>query len=166
VGIQASFDWLPANGIGNIKRRGDKLIRLAKSRIKGNGCVAVIIDRDGKDIARDEPHCTIHRQCTKANIPLVAAREAMEAWFLADPKICAWLGLSIRLNTETLKDPKRVVATAFFKKIGRPYASRKTRLEIARHCGGVDDTRNASLAAATRQLLQCLQPSAETGDIA
>lgn len=65
-GFGVRIDWLPANGIGNIKRRGDALIRLARDRIdRGRGCVAVVVDRDGKDRGREEPHRTISRTCAR-----------------------------------------------------------------------------------------------------
>ena len=39
AGIGAIVDWLPAAGIGNIKRRAEALIRLARDRVEGRGCL-------------------------------------------------------------------------------------------------------------------------------
>ena len=92
LNIELSLDWLPAHGIGNIKRRGEKLIELAQDRIsQGHGCVAVMLDRDGRDVTRSEPHRTIRRLCRQAGVPLLLATEALEAWLVADAGCADWL---------------------------------------------------------------------------
>jgi len=83
---QVAIDWVPANGIGEIRRRGPHLIELAKARIRQDkGCVAVVVDRDGLDPQRDEPYRGIATICQAAGVPLILCREAIEACFLADP---------------------------------------------------------------------------------
>jgi len=42
--------------------------------------VAVIVDRDGKDAERDEPHLSIARACKVAGVPFIEAVEAFAAW--------------------------------------------------------------------------------------
>lgn len=148
-GCRARLDWLPAGGIGNIKRNAERLIGLAKDRVDdGTGCVAVLVDRDSKDPSREEPHRTISRACRRAKVEFIAAREALEAWFLTDAGICAWLGLAQTPRTDGIANPKRRVALAFDKKLGRPYRKRRARVEVARQCTGVDGTRNESLRRA------------------
>ena len=156
-GCRARVDWLPAGGIGNIKRNADRLIRLAGDRIDGaNGCVAVLVDRDSKDPSTEEPHRTIWRACRRARVEFIAVREAVEAWFLADPGICTWLGLTQPVRTDSIANPKKRVAVAFDKKTGRPYRKRRARVEVARQCTGVDRARNESLSLALRAVDTCL----------
>lgn len=154
-GVRASFDWLPANGIGNIKRNGERLIVLAKDRAGRNGCVAVLVDRDGNDPAKAEPHRSIGVQCRRQRVPFLVAREAMEAWFLTDAVVCAWLGLPQPANTESLGNPKGVLGEAFFKKTGRTYRQRRTRLEVAAKLQRPDPGRNRSLGTGLAHLAEC-----------
>ena len=159
-GHPARFDWLPAGGIGNIKRNAERLIGLARDRLDGRpGCVAILVDRDSKDPARDEPHRTILRVCKRVKVEFVAAREAVEAWFLTDAGICAWLGLTQPSRTDTVRDPKRRVAAAFDRKLGRPYRKRRARVEVARQGNGVDVARNESLRRALDVVDACLSRS-------
>lgn len=156
-GCHARVDWLPAGGIGNIRRNAERLIGLARDRVdNGTGCVAVLVDRDSKDPSRDEPHRTISRACRRAKVEFIAAREAIEAWFLADAGICAWLGLAQPARTDSIANPKQRVALAFDKKLGRPYRKRRARVEVARQCSGVDRTRNESLGHALGAVDTCL----------
>ncbi|MBI3076067.1 MAG: hypothetical protein HYY85_03615 [Deltaproteobacteria bacterium] len=153
----AQLSWLPANGIGNIKRNAEKLILLARDRLeKGRGCVAVLVDRDRKDPSRDEPHRTIARACRRAKVEFIAAREALEAWFLADRGICQWLGLTPSGSTDRISDPKGRVEQAFYRKTGRPYMKRRARLEVARQSTGVDTGKNGSAQQALGAIQQCL----------
>jgi hypothetical protein len=153
--IRAVIDWLPANGLGNIQRNGRKLVALAKDRVGRRGCVAVIIDGDSKNPARDEPHRTIARDCRASNVPLVIARESLEAWLLADRGICEWLEVPTRPTTHTLGDPKDVVSRAFLRKTGRPYRQRRARLEVAKRTTGLNRAANISLDTALRHLERC-----------
>ena len=126
------FDWLPALGIGNIASRTAALLQLARDRLgKEPGCVSIIVDGDGKDLERDEPHCTIARVCREQQIPLIICRETFEAWLLADPGCSTWLGIPAKGTTHGLRDAKRLVARAFFKKTKRTYQQRRARLEVA-----------------------------------
>lgn len=155
-GIRVAVDWLPAGGIGEIKRRADKLIRLAQARVSGaRGCVAVVVDRDGKDSGRDEPHCAIKVACGRAGVPYVEAVEAIEGWFLADPGIASWLGTPIHRRTDGLGDPKGTVAKAFLKITGRGYLKRGSRPKVANRATGVDANRSASWKAALTLLAKC-----------
>jgi hypothetical protein len=153
--VRAEIDWLPAHGIGNIKRNGARLIALARDRLKKPGCVAVLIGRDRQDMDLQDPHRSIARICRDAGVPLIAAREALEAWFLADPGICRWLGLRSPANTESLPDPKGMIDGAFQKRTARPYRKGRARMEVARRASGPDRSRNASLAEAFEHLSQC-----------
>lgn len=155
AGLRAFVDWLPANGIGNIKRSGAKLIELAKDRVGKNGCVAVVIDGDRKTPSRHEPHRSIFQACRSTKVPLVIAREAIEAWFLTDPGICRWLGVAQPANTESLRDPKKTVADAFYKKTGRTYLRRRARLEVGRQATKPDVARSKSLADGMNHLVSC-----------
>ena len=47
AGIRATIDWLPANGIGNIKRKASSLITLARDRFKKRGCAAAFLRKTG-----------------------------------------------------------------------------------------------------------------------
>jgi hypothetical protein len=155
--LAAVFDWLPANGIGNIKRNGERLISLAKDRLQGRrGCVAVIIDRDNKNPSREEPHRTIFRFCSRLRVEFIAARESLEAWFLADPGICRWLRLETLARTDNLQDPKRRVAQAFLRKTGRSYRKRRARMEVAKQSTGIDLNRNRSAQEAVGAVQRCL----------
>jgi hypothetical protein len=152
------LDWLPANGLGNIKRNAHKLIALARDRLDvGAGCVAVVVDRDRRDPAKDEPHRTIARACRRGRVELITAREAIEAWFLADPGICAWLGVAPAPETDAIPDPKQRVAQAFARKTGRPYRKRRARLEVVRHARGIDALRSRSARHALDAVRQCLR---------
>lgn len=154
---QVHVDWLPAGGIGNIKRNAAKLISLARDRVEGRrGCVGVLVDRDRKNPVRDEPHRTIARACRQARAEFVAAREALEAWLLADPGVCQWLGIATPTTTETMRDPKQRVAQAFSRKTGRPYRKRRARLEVARHSTGIDVAKNSSAQRALAAIRRCL----------
>jgi hypothetical protein len=158
--ISSRVDWLPAGGIGDIKRRAEQLIELAKDRITSTtGCVAVLVDRDGKDPLRDEPHRTIAAACRRTGVEFLAAREALEAWFLADEGICSWLGVRARATTDRIGDPKAVVAKAFLKKTGRPYRQRRSRVETVRHASGIQWSRNESANRARRLAQACSLPS-------
>lgn len=157
-GLGAEFDWLPAGGIGNIKRNADRLIALAQDRVAGGrGCVAVVVDRDGKDPSRDEPHRTIAQACRRLQTEFIAAREAIEAWFLADPGVCDWLGVKTLPASDHIPNPKRRVAQAFEKKTGRPYRRRRARLEVARHSGGIEHRRNTSARRALAAVRECIK---------
>jgi hypothetical protein len=155
-GLPALIDWLPANGIGNIKRRTGALIRLAMDRIEhGRGCVAVIVDRDRKDRKREEPHRTISRSCASQATAYIEAVEAVEAWLLADEGIVAWLGLAPRPRTDRIRDPKAVVARAFRKKTKRPYQRRRARMQLAAKATGVMSSRSPSWSQALAHLEEC-----------
>jgi hypothetical protein len=157
-----TVDWLPANGIGNIKRKGSALIDLAKDRVlEGKGCVAVVIDGDGRDPSRDEPHASIQKLCRAAKIPLVLCREAMEALFLADPGCCRWMGIPLPPRSDTMSDPKARVAEAFLNKTRRTYQRRRARMEVARQASGPEGRRNGSLHSAQALLRQCGQQSSK-----
>lgn len=155
-GLGIRVDWLPANGIGNIKRKCDALIQLALDRIQdGKGCVAVIVDRDGKDRRRDEPHHTIHSACAAQGTPFVEATEALESWFLSDDGIVTWLGLTPRPDVDRLRDPKGTVARAFQKKTKRPYRKRRARVQVAEQATGLTGNRSPSLRSAIAHLERC-----------
>lgn len=157
TGRHVRVDWLPAGGLGNIKRNADKLLSLARDRLEGrHGCVAVVVDRDGRNPAREEPHRSIHRACRRARAEFIPAREALEAWFLADPGICAWLGIAPPTTTDTIRNPKQRVVQAFSRKTGRPYRKRRARLEVTRHATGVDVRKNASAQMAFDAIQRCL----------
>jgi hypothetical protein len=155
AGVDAIVDWLPADGIGNIKRRAEALIRLARDRVAGRGCVAIVVDGDGRDPTVDEPHRTIQQACSAANVPLIVAREALEAWFLTDPGICSWLGVPRRPHTGSIADPKRRVAAAYYQKTRRPYQRRLARLRIAQQATGPAHRHNNSLAETFVHLTEC-----------
>jgi hypothetical protein len=151
------FDWLPAGGIGNIKRNAERLITLARDRVEQRrGCVAVLVDRDRKNPSRDEPHRTIARACRRGKVEFVVAQEALEAWFLADPGVCGWLGLAPPATTDTIRDPKQRVSQAFHRTTGRPYRKRRARLEVARHSTGIDVGKNGSAQQAFAAIAHCL----------
>lgn len=129
LGLNFELDWLPAYGVGNIKRKGEKLIRLARDRVQnGRGCVAVLLDRDGKDVTRSEPHRTIRRLCNQAGIPLILAVEALEAWFLADAGCAGWLEIAPLPNADTVTNPKERIKDAYYRKTGRSYTRRARRI--------------------------------------
>jgi len=155
LGLQASIDWLPANGIGEIRRRGDKLIALARARITRDGCVAVLIDRDGKDIAHDDPHATIQRLCQQADVPLLLAVEAFEAWLLADSGCISWLAIKQSSNTDSLLQPKVEIARAYYKKTQHSYTRRARRL-IAEKADGSAVRYSPSLKKALEQIKKCV----------
>jgi len=164
--IPISVDWLPGNGIGNIKRKGTALIDLARSRIKnGKGCVAVLVDRDGNDSGRREPHRTIRRTCRQAGAAYVEAVEAFEAWCLADPGISAWLGLVQKAKVESIADPKAKVAAAFARKTGRHYGRRRSRRQLVAHATGVAATLSSSWTAALALLGACATPHPNRGQM-
>jgi hypothetical protein len=155
-GVPCQIDWVPANGLGNIKRRGLHLIRLARDRIcEGQGCVAVLVDRDGRDASRDEPHRSIRNHCKEAGVPYLEAVEAFEAWCLADPGICQWLGLRTPACADVISNPKDRVAQAYRKKAGRSYEKRRARTRLARNARGVEARRSPSWKAATEKLDLC-----------
>lgn len=157
TGQEVRVDWLPANGIGNIKRNAVKLLSLARDRLEGRrGCVAVVLDRDGKNPGREEPHRSIQRACRRSRAEFIAAREALEAWFLADPGICRWLNVPLPATTEGIRNPKHKIGQAFFRRTGRPYRRRRARLEVARQATGVDAARNASARTAFEAVRRCL----------
>lgn len=140
LGLNLSLDWLPANGVGNIKRRGGQLIALARDRIRdGQGCVAVLLDRDGKDVTRAEPHRTIRRLCHQAGVPLLLAVEALEAWLLADVGCATWLNVPHPANADTLPHPKRDVERAYYQKTHRPYTRRARRILAGKADGSIAD---------------------------
>jgi hypothetical protein len=118
--------------------------------------VAVVVDRDGMDPGKDEPHRTIAHACRRARAEFIAAREAIEAWFLADPGICNWLGLPLPTTSDAIQSPKQRVSQAFQKRTGRPYRKRRARLEVARHSAGIDVRRNASAKLAIAAINKCL----------
>ena len=129
LGFSLTLEWLPANGVGNIKRRGRQLIQLAHDRIQnGQGCVAVLLDRDGKDVGRAEPHRTIRQVCREARIPLLLAIESLEAWLLADAGCAGWLAIRRPANADSLPHPKQEVERAYYRKAGRSYTRRARRI--------------------------------------
>lgn len=155
MGLKFDLEWLPAHGIGNIKRKGEKLIGLARDRIQnGHGCVAVLLDRDGKDITRSEPHRTIRRLCRHAGVPLILAVEALEAWFLADAGCAGWLGIAPLPNADTETNPKGRIKDAYYRKTGRSYTRRARRI-LAEKADGSAPHGSPSL----RQALSHLQNS-------
>ncbi len=155
-GFGQYVDWLPAHGIGNIKRKLDALVRLAEDRFDpGQGCVAVVVDRDGKDCRRDEPHRTIHQACEALRIPYIEAVEKLEAWFLADAGIVSWLGWKARRATDRIHDPKAALSEAFHRKTKRSYERRLGRTQVTAKATGVQEARSQSWAEAIRHLRRC-----------
>lgn len=153
-----TIDWLPGNGIGNIKRKLASMLLLARDRFRpGQGCVAVLLDNDGKDVQRDEPHRSIARACKEQDVPLVPCVESIEAWLLADPGCAQWLGLPTKGATHTLRNPKGRVAAAFLTKTKRTYNQERARVELAKQASGPDGTRNPSLKRALDLLTSCPQ---------
>jgi hypothetical protein len=152
LNIELALDWLPAHGIGNIKRRGEKLIELAQDRIsQDQGCVAVMLDRDGKDVTRSEPHRTIRRLCHQAGVPLLLATEALEAWLLADAGCADWLEMRQPANADQLPHPKQTVERAYYRKTHRPYTRRARRI-VAEKADGSAPQRSPSLRSALAHL--------------
>lgn len=116
-GLDCRIDWVPANGLGNIKRRGPKLIKLAQDRIDGrDGCVAVLVDRDCHDSIKDDAYRSIRSHCQDARVPYLEAIECFESWCLADAGICRWLAVKQPASTDRLRDAKSRVSRAYFKK--------------------------------------------------
>ena len=155
LNARAVVDWLPANGIGNIQRNGRRLIALAKDRAGQHGCVAVIIDGDRKNVGRDEPHRSIARECRVRRVPLLVARESIEAWMLSDVGICQWLEIAARPSTHTLTSPKGIVSRAFLRKTGRQYRRRRARVEVAQRATGLNRAANPSMDQAIGHLDGC-----------
>ncbi len=152
LGLAIRLDWLPANGIGNIKRRGGLLIALARDRIRdGRGCVAVLLDRDGKDVTRSEPHRTIRRLCRQEKVPLLLAVEALEAWLLADAGCAGWLGITSPSNADSVAHPKKQVERAYRRRTGRSY-NRRARRILAEKADGSAPERSPSLRQALAHL--------------
>ncbi|RMF37037.1 MAG: hypothetical protein D6759_02830 [Chloroflexi bacterium] len=155
LGLPIRLDWLPAHGIGEIKRRGRLLIALARDRIRdGRGCMAVLLDRDGKDVARSEPHRTIRRLCKQEKVPLLLAVEALEAWLLADAGCAGWLGITSPSNVDSVAYPKKQVERAYRRRTGRPYTRRARRI-LAEKADGSAPEHSPSL----RQVLAHLHDS-------
>jgi len=155
-GIQATIDWLPANGIGNIKRSAAKLIGLAQDRLQDNrGCVAVLVDRDGRDATHQEPHRSIRKACRVAGVPYIEAVESLEGWCLADPGICDWLGVGLPATSDRIGDPKTLVANAYYRRNKRAYGPRRARPLLATHASGIDPARSRSWAAVLAHLAGC-----------
>lgn len=145
AGLGLDVDWLPANGIGNIKRRCAELIVLANGRVRpGEGCVAVVVDRDGKDASRDQPHRSIAQACRASDTPYLEAVEAFEAWALADPGVAAWLDLKVKGQTDRIVKPKKRVSDAFLKKAGRTFHKRRARLQLVDHATGIQPSTSPS----------------------
>jgi hypothetical protein len=156
--LRVEVDWLPAGGIGNIKRNAEQLVKLAFARIPNrSGCVAIAVDGDQKSPARDEPHRTLEQVCRKTGARLVIIREAIEAWFLADPGVCSWLGIPLKKSTHRIADPKSRISQAFAKRFNRSYTRRRSREELAQRCTGVDHSKNQSAQTAFSELRKCLQ---------
>lgn len=155
-GLGCAVDWVPASGIGNIKRRGPGLIRLAQDRIaNGKGCVAVLVDRDGRNAERDEPHKSIRDHCRQAGVPYLEAVECLEAWLLADDGVCTWLEVKKAPRPDSLRDAKGTVSRAYAKKTGQTYQRRISRIRLARHATGVDASRSPSWGRACGHLNSC-----------
>ena len=153
LGLDLRLDWLPANGIGNIKRRGEQLIQLAWDRIRSSqGCVAVLLDRDGKDITRSEPHRTIRRSCRRAGVPLLLSIESLEAWYLADAGCAAWLGIRRPANTDSVPHPRQAVERAYRRRARRAYTRRARRI-LAEKSDGSAPERSPSLRSALAHLV-------------
>ena len=147
------LDYLPAKGTGEIKRRGDMLIRQAKDRIEDdNGCVAVLIDRDSQSPEHVKRNRAIQQHCRRENVPLLLAIEELEAWFIADAGCATWLGLSRPHNSDTVADPKDQVRRAYRKKTGKSYQQRKARIRLAQHCDGSGPERSPSMKNALDHL--------------
>ncbi len=160
-GLLVRIDWLPANGIGNIKRRLDALIHLASDRIEGGqGCVAVVVDRDCKNCKHDEPHRTISTVCQSHATPYIEAVEALEAWLLADDGIANWLGVTRRAGTDRIRDPKGIIERAFYKKTKRTYGRRLGRTQLAAQATGVQSSGSRSWTQALAHLERCLVEAA------
>jgi hypothetical protein len=117
----------------------------------------MVVDRDQRDPSRDEPHRTIARMCRTARVEFIAAREAIGARLLADSGICRWLGISQAARTDVIRDPKRRMAVAFDRELGRPYRKRRARPEVARQASGVDRSRDDSLRQALAAVERCVQ---------
>lgn len=148
-GFEGTVDWLPANGIGNIKRRGRELIALARARLGGAaGCVSVVVDGDGRDVDSDDPLRAIAHTCRREGVRLVVAREALEAWLLADGGVAQWLDRSPSRRADQIRHPKRDLAQAYYRKTGRPYSPRLARRKLAAQVDGSGASRSASLRAA------------------
>src|SRR5262249_48341545 len=95
------------------------------------------------------------RECKAGRVPLIVAREAIEAWMLTDGGICKWLEVPSRPRTNVLGNPKDIMSRAFLRKTGRPYRKRRARVEVAQHATGPNRTANPSLDDAIVHLEDC-----------
>lgn len=156
AGLPVRISILPAGSIGELKRRGEKLIALAQDRIlNGRGCVAVVADGDNKDVIRDEPHRSIATTCSRMGVPFVVARQAIEAWLLGDPGIRNWLGLPNLTSPETLSNPKKRLLTAYRKKTGRAMGAERVFDDVIPHSVGIEGGKCQSWRSAVAHLSQC-----------
>ncbi len=152
--LPIQVDWLPAGGVGNIKRKGESLIALARERVSdGRGCVAVLLDQEGKDANCEEPHLTIRQICRREDVPLLLAVEALEAWFLADAGCAKWLGCKRPRNADKIPNPKKVIGRAYFRKVRRAYTRRARRI-LAQKADGSAPEHSPSLREAVAYLKQ------------
>jgi hypothetical protein len=153
------IDYLPAGGCGEIKRKLDKLVADARRDLGKRGCVAVLLDGDQKNPARDEPHRSIALGCQKLRVPFIPCLQDMEAWLLTDPGCRAYLKLpSLKGTTDGLAKTKAQVAAAYYKVCGRSYEKRLARRKLADKLSGPSPQANRSLAEALRQLQACVPP--------
>ena len=157
AGLPIHVNVLPAGSIGEMKRKCDRLIALARSRYRdGHGCVAVVVDGDNKDSQVDEPHKSIAACCRQEGVPFVVVRQAIEAWLLGDPGIREWLGVENVRNPETLSNPKQKLLTAYRKKTGRSMGAARVFNDVMPHSQGIEAERCPSWRQAVETLGQCV----------
>ncbi len=155
IGLSVLVDWLPANGVGDIKRRGPKLIQAAQDRlVAGRGCVAVLIDRDryNPDPAVGPRLREIARICERCEVPLLLAQDCIEGWLRADEGVCKWLRLKIVAQTDNLPTAKDDIAARYYARTKRNYARRIGRIRVAEHADGSAPQHNKSLRKALQEL--------------
>jgi len=150
-GFNGSFKWRNAGGVGEIKRRWDILVKMAKEQAdKKKGCVGVVVDELGAEKIVE----SLKHYCKDAHVPLIIAVKEIESWLLTDPGFCKWLNIKPKSNTETISDPSRIVENALQRKKKQDW-NRATKKQVAqRHLTAPDPNRNASLAGAKKQLLK------------
>jgi hypothetical protein len=141
--------------LSRLAQQIERLIQQALVNREASDCIAVLHDLDQftrpnlKDRA-DYDHIKAVCSRYRKDVVLVVAWDEIEAWLLADPGLCAWLGIKPS-NWDEARKPSEDIAN-FLDKAGKPKYREGNLSRILAQLDGTGDQFSPSLKAALAHL--------------
>jgi hypothetical protein len=141
-----------SGGISRLARQLPRLIEQAKANKQRNDCIAVLHDADEHTQQARQPYNRVKEICEQhsRDVILVIARDEIEAWLLADPGLCGWLGVKAG-NCDGQSKPSETLNSLLKSEKGMKYQG-PARDKVLVHLDGGGDQHSPSLRAALAHL--------------